>query len=90
MEKGTHKKKLEELRNKGFVRVKVDDNIYKLDEDILLEKNKKHNISILVDRVVLEEENRSRIFEALNIAMDYGNGLVNIENQDEKKEELFS
>ncbi len=89
-QKGTNKNLFEKLRQDGFLRVKIDDNIFSLDDEIHIEKNKLHNISIIVDRIVLTEENKSRITEAVNIALEYSKGLVDIENLDNKEIYNFS
>ncbi len=67
-EKGTHKDLLDDLRKDGFVRVRVDGEVKDLSEDIILDKNKKHNIDIIVDRIVIKEDSRSRIFEAIELS----------------------
>ncbi len=88
--KGNHKNLFDDLRKKQFLRVEVDNNIYRLDEEINIDKNKKHNISILIDRIVLNKENKSRIYEAIQVGTEYSNGLIEIENLTEEKRELFS
>lgn len=75
-EKGTHKELLEDLRNKGFVRVRVNNKVYNLDEEIELEKNKKDTIEVVIDRVVVEKEERSRIYESIETSTKLANGLV--------------
>ena len=82
-EKGTHKKLLESLQKSGFVRVKVNGNIYTLDEEITLEKNKKSVISVIVDRLVIKEDIRSRLTASIETALDLANGLVDIECNEE-------
>ncbi len=89
-QKGTNKNLFEKLRQDGFLRVKIDDNIFSLDDEIHIEKNKLHNISIIVDRIVMTEENKSRITEAVNIALEYSKGLVDVENLDNKEIYNFS
>ena len=64
-EKGTHKDLLDDLRKQGFVRVRVNGEMHDLTEDITLEKNKKSNIEVIVDRIVLKDGIRSRLFESL-------------------------
>ncbi|UUD34973.1 excinuclease ABC subunit UvrA [Mycoplasmopsis caviae] len=81
-EKGTWVALLEKLKKEGFLRVKVDGEIRNLDEEIKLEKNIRHTIDILVDRVVLSEENRIRISEAISVALEYSKGLVKVETTD--------
>lgn len=89
-QKGTNKNLFDKLRQDGFLRVKADGTIYSLDDDIDLEKNKKHNISIVVDRLVLNEESRSRISESVSVALEYSKGLVDVEVIDENKVYNFS
>ncbi|TKA59473.1 Excinuclease ABC subunit A [Mycoplasmopsis bovis 8790] len=78
-EKGTHANLFEKLKKEGFLRVQVDGQIYSLDDEIKLEKNIKHYIDIVVDRVVLNEENQNRISEAISVALDYSKGLLKVE-----------
>ncbi len=90
-EKGTHKDLLQKLIKEGYVRVRIDGSTYRLDEDeINLEKNKKHNIDVVIDRVKVSVDERSRIFEAIEQACKQSNGKVVINNLDEKKELLMS
>ena len=63
--KGEHQKELDSARKSGFVRVRIDGNLYDLSEDIKLEKNIKHNIEIVVDRLVINDDIRSRLAEAI-------------------------
>lgn len=90
--KGEYKKLWENLRKQGFLRVKVDDETYSLDEDIELDKNKKHDISVIVDRLIIKPDIRSRLFEAVEISLKLSEGLVLIEelNNEGIKEHLFS
>ena len=78
-EKGTFANLLDKLRQEGFIRVKIDEQIYTLDDKIELDKNKKHNIDIIIDRLILNEENYNRLAEAIDIAIDYGKGMVKVE-----------
>lgn len=89
-QKGTNKNLFEKLRQDGFLRIKIDDKIFSLDDEINIEKNKAHNISIIVDRIILNEENKSRIAEAVNVALEYSKGLVDVENLDNKEIHNFS
>jgi excinuclease ABC subunit A len=79
-EKGAFKIELEKLRSEGFLRVRIDNKNYSLDENIELEKNKFHNIEIIVDRIVAhhDHETKSRINDALETAIKYGKGRVTI------------
>lgn len=75
-EKGTHQNILENLRKDGFTKVRVNGNLYSLDEEITLEKNVKDTIEVVVDRIVLDMEERSRIFEAIENSTRLADGLV--------------
>ena len=75
-EKGTHKDLLDDLRKQGFVRVRVNGEMHDLTEDITLEKNKKSNIEVIVDRIVLKDGIRSRLFESLEVATKLSKGKV--------------
>ena len=75
-EKGSHQDILEDLRKKGYTRVRVNGEVRDLSEDIKLEKNKKDNIEVIVDRVMVKPEERSRIFESIENSSQLANGLV--------------
>ena len=74
--KGTHKDLLEDLQKSGYVRVKIDNNDYDLAEDIDLEKNKKHNIEVIIDRLVVKDGIRSRLYESIETASKLSKGKV--------------
>ena len=74
--KGEHSKEFEKARKSGYVRVRVDGNIYDLSEEIKLEKNKKHNIDIIVDRLVVREDIRSRLADSVETASKLTSGLI--------------
>ena len=88
-EKGTHKELIDELRKDGFVRVKIDNETYDLNDEITLEKNKKHNINVVIDRLSIKEDSRSRIFESIETSVNMANGKVVI-NVIGDKEIVFS
>ncbi len=75
-EKGTHKEELDEFRKEGYTRVRVNGEMYDLNDDIKLEKNIKDNIDVVVDRVVVKEEDRSRINESIENACKLAKGKV--------------
>lgn len=75
-EKGTHVETLNNLRKDGYVRVVIDEQEYDLDAEIKLEKNKKHNIEVVVDRLIIKEGMRSRLYEAIEIASKLSSGKV--------------
>ena len=77
--KGTFKELLLDLRKEGYVRANIDDVQYDLSEEIELEKNKKHNIEVVIDRIVLKEDIRSRIYESLETATKLSKGKVLID-----------
>ena len=87
--KGTHQKEFERAKKSGYVRVRVDGNLYELSEEIALEKNKKHNIEIVVDRLVVREDIQSRLTDSLETAIGLTGGLVLVDVID-GEEMLFS
>lgn len=76
--KGEHKKELENAKKSGFVRVRADGIMYDLSEEINLEKNKKHNIDVIVDRLVIKEDIRSRLADSLETASKLTDGLITV------------
>ena len=74
--KGEHVKELEDARKSGYVRVRVDGIIYDLSEEIKLEKNKKHTIAVVVDRLVIKDDICSRLADSIETAREFSNGLV--------------
>ena len=87
-EKGTHKDTLLKFHGKGFERFRVDGEIKRFSEIGELEKNKKHFIEIVVDRLILKEDSFSRVFDSVEVALDVSNGYVVV--KDENNEQLFS
>ncbi|MDO4963262.1 MAG: excinuclease ABC subunit UvrA [bacterium] len=73
-EKGTQKDTLDNLKKDGYVRVRIDGNEYDLNEEINLEKNKKHNIDVIVDRLIIKEDIRTRLYEAIELSCKVGHG----------------
>ena len=86
--KGTHKDLFEKLRRDGYIRAEVDGSIVMLEDEINLEKNNKHDISVVVDRMAVRSENRSRVHDSIETALSLTDGLVVVKNGDE--EMLFS
>lgn len=78
-EKGTHKDLLELLKKDGYVRVRVDGTEYELSETIELEKNKKHNVEVIIDRLILKPEIRGRLYESIESATKLGKGKTVID-----------
>ncbi len=87
--KGEHVKVLEEARRSGYVRVRIDGNVYDLAEEIKLEKNKKHNIEIVVDRIVIKPDVRARLTDSVETASALTGGLM-IADVIQGEELLFS
>src|SRR5436305_15079512 len=77
--KGEYGKQLEELRGEGFSRVKVDGELRRLEEEIVLDKKYKHDISVVVDRLVMKGELRKRLADSIETAVALADGLVEIE-----------
>ncbi len=88
--KGEHVKVFEDARKQGFVRVRVDGILYDLSEQITLEKNKKHTIELVVDRLVIREGQRRRITDSIETACAHSGGLVVISLPDSGEELSFS
>ena len=78
-EKGTFKKLFEDLQKDGYARVEVDGEILNLTDEIILDKNFKHDISVVVDRLKVKEENKSRLTQSIETALKLSNGLIKAE-----------
>src|SRR5229473_2014506 len=87
--KGEHHDVLSEAKKAGFVRARVDGNLYELTERVSLDKNKKHSIEIVVDRLVIDREGISRLRESVETAAKMAGGLVLVVRADAKGEELL-
>jgi excinuclease ABC subunit A len=87
--KGTYQELFSQIQKDGFVRVRVDKTIRSLDEKIELDKNKKHNIDVVVDRIVLKDGTRSRLTESVETALRLSSGLVTVAEED-KEEATYS
>ena len=88
--KGTHQKLLEDARKSGYVRCRVDGSLYDLTEEIELDKNKKHNIEIVVDRLVIKEDIARRLTDSVEVASNLAGGLVVINIVGEDRDIMFS
>ena len=88
--KGEYLKIFEDARRSGYVRVRVDGSLYELSESITLDKNKKHNIEIIVDRIVIKPDIRRRLTDSVETAAKLAEGLVIADIVSEKREILFS
>ena len=88
--KGTHQKIFEDARKSGYVRCRVDGSLYDLTETIELDKNKKHNIEIVVDRLVIREDIARRLTDSVEVTSSLAGGLVVINIVGEDRDILFS
>ena len=88
--KGEHAKVFEDAKRSGYVRVRVDGNLYELDEEIKLEKNKKHNIEIIVDRLIIRPDIQQRLTDSVETASGLSGGLVVVNLLREEQDLMFS
>ena len=91
--KGQHEKLIDRIRREGFTRLRIDGELYQInEEEIKLEKNNKHNIEIVIDRIVIKDGQQGRISEAVELAIKEGEGLVlaQIGTGEDSKERMFS
>jgi excinuclease ABC subunit A len=88
--KGEYGKQLEDLRTEGFSRVKVDGELRRLDEEIVLDKKFKHNIAVVVDRLVMKHDLRKRLADSIETAVALAEGLVEIEMVDTGEIQTYS
>lgn len=106
--KGRHEKVIENVKKEGFVRVRIDGEVYPITETFDLDENKKHSIDIVVDRLVIKDlkrqiktlssgqeieipnPNRSRLADSIETALKYGEGVIIIQNNETKKEKIYS
>ncbi len=84
-EKGTQKDLIEDLKKDGYIRARIDDQEYELSEEIILDKNKKHNIDVIIDRLIIKEEIRSRLYESIELACKLSKGkcVIDVIGSDE-------
>ncbi|SHF36396.1 Excinuclease ABC subunit A [Caldanaerobius fijiensis DSM 17918] len=87
--KGEYVKLINDIRKAGYVRLRIDGNIYDIGEEIKLDKNKKHNIDVVVDRLIVREDIRSRLADSIETALELADGLVVI-NVLDGEDMLFS
>ena len=88
--KGEYRKELKELQAKGFQRVKIDGTLYEITETPALDKKLKHDIEVVVDRLVIREDMGNRLADSVETALRLADGLVIAENADNGEQELFS
>lgn len=83
-QKGEHKKEIAELKKKGFQRLKIDGETYEIGELPAIDKNKKHDIDVVVDRIVINAELGNRLADSIATALGISNGLITVENLNDK------
>jgi excinuclease ABC subunit A len=88
--KGVHKYVFEGLKKAGYARVRVDGKIYDVDEEFNLDKNKKHTVEAVIDRLIVEPEIEKRLTESVENALNLGEGVMIYLNNDKKEEQVFS
>jgi excinuclease ABC subunit A len=88
--KGTHVKILEDIKKQGFVRVRVNGELVELSEEIELEKNKKHSIEVVIDRIIVKDGVAARLSDSIETALRLGDGKVMVDVMDHEEELLFS
>ena len=88
--KGEHAKVFEDAKRSGYVRVRADGNLYELDEEIKLEKNKKHNIEVIIDRLIIRPDIQQRLTDSVETASALSGGLVVVNLLREEKDLMFS
>ena len=88
--KGEYRKEIEELKKKGYQRLKIDNLVYDIDEVPNLKKNFKHNIDVVVDRLVIKKNIQQRLSESIEVSLTLSDGLLYVENLDNKKLTIFS
>jgi excinuclease ABC subunit A len=88
--KGEYQSLFNELRKEGFARVRIGGDVRMLEDEIPLDKNKKHNIELVIDRLVVRSNIQSRLADSLQLALKWGKSVVLVELIDEKKDLLFS
>src|SRR5208283_3179766 len=86
--KGEYKKLFEDIQRQGYVRIRVNGEIHDLTDDIKLDKYKKHNIDVVVDRLMAKNDMRKRLADSVETALHLGNGIAYINLPDEKNKDL--
>ncbi|MCR4608010.1 MAG: excinuclease ABC subunit UvrA, partial [Oscillospiraceae bacterium] len=88
--KGEHRQVIEDARKSGYVRLRVDGSVYDINEEITLDKNKRHDISIIVDRLVIKEGINRRLTDSVETALNLAEGIVYIDLPENGKNLIFS
>ncbi len=88
--KGEYRKEIEELKKSGYQRLKIDKRVYDIDEVPSLKKNFKHNIDVVIDRLVVKKNIQQRLSESIEVTLSLSDGLLYLENLDTNKITIFS
>ena len=88
--KGEYKKEIDDIKKKGFQRIKIDNQVYEIDKTPILKKNYKHNIEVLIDRLILKKNVRQRLVDSIEVALNLSDGLIYLENLETKKISVYS
>ena len=88
--KGEYKEVFNQFRKEGFVRVRIDGQIYSLDDEINLDKNKKHDLELVIDRLVIDADVQKRLTESIELALKQAGGLIFVNKTDPGEDVLFS
>ena len=88
--KGEYKKEIEEIKRKGFQRIKIDNQVHDIDEVPKLKKNFKHNIDVVIDRLLVKKSIMQRIAESVETSLNLSEGLIYVENLDTEKINIYS
>ncbi len=88
--KGIHKYVFEGLKKAGYARVRIDGKVFDIDEEVNLDRNKKHSIEAIVDRLIVDGEVRKRLTESVETALNLGEGMIIYLNNETDEEEIFS
>jgi excinuclease ABC subunit A len=81
--KGEYRKEIDDLRKQGFTKIRVDGKTIDLSEEILLDKNKKHDLDVIIDRITLRDGIERRLFEAVELALNKAEGIVKVQTEEE-------
>ena len=88
--KGEYRKEIEEIKKKGYQRIKIDNTIYDIEEVPTLKKNYKHNIDVVIDRLIIKKDIKQRLSESIETGLNLSDGLIYIENLDNNQIDIYS
>ncbi len=88
--KGEYRKEIEEIKKKGYQRIKIDNKIYDIEEVPTLKKNYKHNIDVVIDRLIIKKNIKQRLSESIETGLNLSDGLIYIENLDNNQIDIYS